>query len=48
LIKSYPKGRQQKVTLGNVTDSSKSSKWEDRKNGVPRGSILGPCFYLSI
>ena len=35
LIKSYLRGRYQKVTLGNVTDSSKSSKWEEIKNGFP-------------
>jgi len=48
LIKSYLKGRYQKVTLSNVTDSSKSSKWEEIKNGVPQGLILGPCFNSSI
>ena len=33
LIKSYLIGRYQKVTLGNVTDRSKSSKWDEIKNG---------------
>jgi len=44
LIKSYPKGRQQKVTLGNVTDSSKSSKWEDRKKWCPTRLDSWPLF----
>jgi len=48
LIESYLKGRYQKVTLGIVTDSSKPSTWEEIKNGVPQGSILGPCFNPSI
>jgi len=46
LIKSFLKGRYQKVTLGNVTDSCKSFKWEERKNGVAQGSILGPLLFL--
>ena len=45
LIESYLTGRYQKVTLGNVTDSSKSSKWEE-KNGVPQGSIFSFLFFL--
>ena len=46
LIKSYLNGRNQKVTLGNITDDSMSSKWEMIKNGVQQGSILGPLFFL--
>ena len=46
LIESYLTGRYQKVTLSNVTDNIKSSKWEDIKNGVPQDSILGPLFFL--
>jgi hypothetical protein len=45
LIKSYLKGRCQKVTLVNVTDGSKSSKQEEIKNGVMQGLILGPSFF---
>ena len=46
LIESYLTGRYQKVTLGNVTDNSKSSKWEEVKNGVLQGLNLGPLFFL--
>jgi hypothetical protein len=46
LIKSFLKGRYQKITPSNVTDSSKSSKWEEIKNGDPQGSIFGPFFFL--
>jgi hypothetical protein len=46
LNKSYLKGRYQKAVLVNVTDSSKSSKREEIKNGVMQGSILGPSFFL--
>ena len=48
LIESYLKGRYRKVILGNVTDSSKSSIWEEIKNGVLQGSILGPPFFFYI
>jgi len=46
LNKPYLKGRYQKAALVNLTDSSKSSKWEEIKNGVTQGSILGPSFFL--
>jgi hypothetical protein len=43
LIKSYFKGRYQKVMLDN---NSISSRWVEIKFGVPQGSILGPLFFL--
>jgi hypothetical protein len=43
LIKSYFKGRYQKVTLDN---NSISSRWMEIKSGVPQGSILGPLFFF--
>jgi hypothetical protein len=46
LIASYLKGRYQKVTLNNNTNTSSSSKWEMIKNGVHQGSILGTLFFL--
>ena len=46
LIESYLTGRHQSVTLGNITNSNNSSKWEIIKCGVPQGSILGPFFFL--
>jgi hypothetical protein len=46
LIKSYLGGRYQKVTLG--PSSSTESTWEEIKQGVPQGSILGPIFFLFI
>ena len=46
LIESYLTDRHQRVTLGNITDSNNSSKWEVIKRGVPQGSILGPLFFL--
>jgi hypothetical protein len=45
VITSYLIGRYKKVTLANVTDRSKSFKWEEIKNGAPQGSILGPLFF---
>lgn len=46
LIKSYLKGRQQKVTLGNVTNSSKSSKWEKIKKWCPTRLDSWPLFFI--
>jgi hypothetical protein len=46
LIKSYFKGRYQKVILGNNFLDSISSRWMEIKFGVPQGSILGPLFFL--
>jgi hypothetical protein len=48
LIESYLTGWYQKVTLGNVTDIKKSSKWEEIKHGVPQGSILSHLFFFFI
>jgi hypothetical protein len=47
LIKSYSKGRYQKVILDkhNSLDSI-SSRWMEIKFGVPQGSILCPLFFL--
>ena len=45
LVKSYLGGRYQKVTLG--PNSNIESTWEEIKQGVPQGSILGPIFFLS-
>ena len=46
LIESYLTGRYQKVALGNIIDNSKSFSWEEIRNGVPQGSILGPLFFF--
>jgi len=46
LIESYLTGRYQTVTLNNITNNNNSSKWELLKCGVPKGSILGPFFFL--
>jgi hypothetical protein len=46
LIESYLTGRHQRVTLGNITNSNNSSKWEVIKCGVPQGLILSPLFFL--
>jgi hypothetical protein len=46
LIKSYLTSRYQRVTLGNLSNSTNSSKWERINCGVPQGSILGPLFFL--
>jgi hypothetical protein len=47
LIKSYLNNRYQKVIVDNSrTYNSTSSVWEIIKYGVPRGSILGPLFFL--
>ena len=41
LFQSYPSGRQQYVSFGNVASHRKNAAF-----GVPRGSVLGPLFYL--
>jgi hypothetical protein len=46
LIKSYFKGRYQKVILDNNSLDSISSRWMEINFGVPQGSILGPLFFL--
>ena len=48
LIGSYRTGRYQKVALSNTIDNSKSSSWEEIRNGVPHSSILGLLFFFSI
>ena len=48
LIESYLTGRYQKVALSNTIDNSKSSNWEEIRNGVQQGLILGPLFFFSI
>ena len=52
LIKSYLYGRFQGVLtdITIVRDKGSHSNWEEVKNGVPRGSILGPLlspFYIN-
>ena len=44
MIKSYLRGRFQGVPTDTITvrDKVSHSGWEEVKNGVPRGSILGP------
>ena len=45
LIESYLTGRYQEVALGSIIDNSKSSSWEEIRNGVPQGSIIGTLFF---
>ena len=47
LIESYLTGRHQRVTLGNITDSNNSSKWEVIKCGVHKARFLAPCSSFS-
>jgi hypothetical protein len=46
LIESHLTGKYQRVALNNITNNNSSSKWELLKCGMPRGSILGPLFFL--
>jgi len=45
LLKSYLKGRYQRVSLNNYSSSSCSNLGEIT-HGVPQGSILGPLLFL--
>ena len=45
-IASYLTGKYKKLTLGSVTNNSKSSKWEETRKDVPQIFILGPLFFL--
>jgi hypothetical protein len=46
VVKSYLDGRYQTITLG--PSSGIESTWEEPKQGVPQGSILGPFFFLGL
>ena len=46
LVKSYLGGRYQKVSLDH--NNSIESTWEEIKQGVPQGSILGPIFFPDL
>ena len=45
LLKSYLKGRYQRVVLNNYSSSS-CSNWGETTHGVPQGSVLGPLLFL--
>jgi len=45
LLKSYLKGRYQRVVLNNYSSSS-CSNWGETTHGVTQGSILGPLLFL--
>ena len=46
LIDAYLTGRYKRVALDNITGNSNSSEREKIKCGAPKGSILGPLFFL--
>jgi len=45
LLKSYLKGRYQRVVLNSYSSSS-CSNWGEITHGVPLGSIIGPLLFL--
>jgi hypothetical protein len=45
LIKSYLRGRYQRVNLGTNNSINSFSSWAEVKFVVPQGSILGPLFF---
>jgi len=46
LIKSYLNDRYQRVLIRNKYSKNYFSEWENVKQGIPQGSILGPLFFL--
>jgi len=45
LLKSYLKGRYQRVVFNNYSSSS-CSNWDEITRGISQGSILGPLLFL--